>query len=87
MNAATTNEAQKSVTNLETTTADVLSLKLYRLIEIVKLAAYATENGLPARECDTSEVLHYVADELHGVNSDFTETVHSLARVMKGGAQ
>lgn len=81
-----TTQAPNSVTTLETTTADVLSLKLYRLIEIVRLAAYATEHGREAREGDTAEVLNYVADELHGVNSDFTEAVHSLARATRGAA-
>ena len=82
----TTTQAQQSVTTLETTTADVLSLKLYRLIEIVRLAAYAAGSGMNTKEADTSEVLYFVADELQGVNSEFTEAVHNLARATRRAA-
>jgi len=71
---------------LETST-EALATKLYRLKEIIKLAAFATGAGAPAKEADTSEVLYYVADELEGVSCDFTETIYSLARnAKKGGA-
>ena len=74
-----------SAATLATTTADVLSLKLYHLTEIVKLAAFATENQREAAEGDTSGVLYYVAEQLQAVNSEFTETVHDLARARKNG--
>lgn len=64
---------------------EALAMKMYRLIEIVKLAAFATGSGMNAKEADTSEVLHYVADELQGVSCDFTETIYGLARAKKGG--
>lgn len=86
--STSTTQAQKSVTTLETTTADVLSLKLYNLTEIVKLAAFAAEYGRAGTEGDTAGVLHYVADELQGVRRDFTETIYGLAAetAKKGGA-
>lgn len=84
--STSTTQAQKSVTTLETTTADVLSLKLYHLTEIVKLAAFAAEYQRAEAEGDTSGVLYYVAEQLQEVNSEFTESVHGLARALKGGA-
>ena len=112
----TPEQNQVSVTTLDTTTADVLSLKLYNLTEIVKLAAFAAEarrtlSGIQdvmhyrpeMREAitnnvnssanwsemsdNTGDVLHYVANELQDVNSEFTGAVYALARaVKKGGA-
>ena len=59
---------------------EATAMKLYRLKEIVKLAAFAT--GFSSdKTADTSEVLYYVADELEGVSCDFTETIYDLVRV------
>lgn len=84
MNAVNTEGS--GVTNLATTTADVLSLKLYHLTEIVKLAAFAAEYQRAATEGDTAGVMYYVAAQLEEVNSELIETVYDLARAKKGGA-
>ena len=65
---------------------EALAMKMYRLMEIVKLAAYAAGSGMNTKEADTSEVLYFVADELEGVSCDFTQTIYEMARAKNGGA-
>ena len=85
MNATTTAQAACDKALLEAST-EALAMKMYRLMEILKLAAFATGSGMNTKEADTSEVLHYVADELQGISCDFTETIYSLARAKNGRA-
>lgn len=90
-----------------------LSLKMFYLQELVKLAAMASEStrvlseirgalevhpeakefltnhvrGLTSwedRENNTGEVLAYVAEELGGLNSSFTDLAYSKARTVHG---
>ena len=88
MNANTTAHDVRGTSTPEQdrSNADALSLKLYRLVEIVRLAAYAGASGMDTKEADTSEVLYYVADEMQAVNGNFTQAIYDLARAKKGGA-
>jgi len=68
---------------------EALAMKMYRLTEIVRLAAYASGSGMDTKEADTSEVLYYVADELAGVSRHVNEAFCGLAAeaTKRGGAQ
>lgn len=83
-------QTARAAGSLEAST-EALAMRMYRLMEIVKLAALATGPGagMATKEVDTSEVLYYVADELEGVSCDFTETIYGLAAAAakKGGAK
>ena len=106
-----------TIPDAATSKADALSMQMYHLIGVVKLAAFAAEarrtlDGIRdltdchvevkqaidgsvsamsdwrERDDNAGEVLDYVARQLDEVRSEFTETVHDLARAAKnGGAQ
>jgi len=99
---------------ITTVKTNALSVKLFHLTEIVKLAAFAAEarrtlsrihevadchphfkqiiadhvsamGDWQEREDNLGGVLDNVVRQLEEVNSEFTETVHDLARATKNG--
>lgn len=107
-------QAQQCTADAATSKANALSMQMYNLIGIVKLAAFAAEarrtlDGIRdvtdyrvdvnqaiadsvsamgdwrERDDNAGEVLDYVARQLEEVRSEFTETVHDLARAKKKG--